>query len=97
LRQISTALKGGVKPDDFLRTVKAYAAGTEGYTRSKVCFSDNWFKVRRWETGLAQIQVDREKSLETEVKGRTRLASWILDFHPMCRHITECQLEDLLV
>ncbi|AML51531.1 hypothetical protein [Falsihalocynthiibacter arcticus] len=96
LRLIAAAVKAGVKPDDLLQAVKAYAKESEGYTRSKVCFSDNWFKMRRWEKGLAQIQADREKAREAEVNGRTRLASWIHERHPMCRHITNRQIEDLV-
>jgi hypothetical protein len=94
--QIAAAVKAGVKPDDLLQAVKAYAKESEGYTRSKVCFSDNWFKMRRWEKGLAQIQADRENAREAEVNGRTRLASWIHERHPMCRHITNRQIEDLI-
>ena len=97
LRLIAAAVKAGVKPDDLLQAVKAYAKESEGFTRSKICFSDNWFKMRRWEKGLAQIQVDRERAREAEVNGRTRLASWIHDRHPMCRHITRRQIEDLIV
>ena len=96
LRQISTALKEGVKPSDLLLAVKAYGAESEGYTRSKVCFSDNWFKSRRWEDGLAQIKTDRKKAEEAEAKGRASLASWIVECHPLCRHITNRQLEILL-
>ncbi|MCY3983769.1 MAG: hypothetical protein OXD29_13720 [Roseovarius sp.] len=59
-----------MKPDDLLQAVKAHAKESEGYTRSKVCFSDNWFKMRRWEKGLAQVQADREKTREVEAKGR---------------------------
>lgn len=66
------------------------------YTRSKVCFSDNWFKMRRWEKGLAQIQADREKAREAEAKGRASLAEWIQERHPLCRHITNRQIEDLV-
>jgi hypothetical protein len=97
LRSISAAVKAGVEPDDLLQAVKAYAKESEGYTRSKVCFSDNWFKMRRWEKGLAQIQADREKVREVEVNGRTRLANWIHERHPMCRHITSRQIEDLIL
>jgi hypothetical protein len=96
LLQIAAAVKAGVMPDDLLKAVKTYATETEGYTRSKICFSDNWFKVRRWEKGLAQIQADREKAREAEAKGRSRLASWIQERHPMCRHITSRQFEDLI-
>lgn len=96
LRLIAAAVKTGVKPDDLKRAVKAYAKESEGYTRCKVCFSDNWFKMRRWEKGLAQIQADREKVLEAEAKGRASLAEWIHERHPLCRHITNRQIEDLI-
>ena len=43
LKQIAAAVKAGVKAEDLLLAVKAYAAQTDGYTRSKVCFADNWF------------------------------------------------------
>ena len=96
LRLISAAVKAGVKPDDLKQAVKAYAKESEGYTRSKVCFSDNWFKMRRWEKGLAQVQADREKAREAEAKGRASLAEWIHECHPLCRHITNRQIEDLI-
>ena len=96
LRLIAATVQVGVKPDDLLKAVKAYAKESEGYTRSKVCFSDNWFKMRRWEKGLAQIQADREKAQEAEAKGRASLTEWIHERHPLCRHITARQIEDLI-
>jgi len=96
LRLISAAVKAGVEPDDLLQAVKAYAKESEGYTRSKVCFSDNWFKMRRWEKGLAQVRADREKVREAKAKGRASLAEWIHERHPLCRHITNRQIEDLI-
>ena len=96
LRLIAAAVKAGVKPDDLLQAVKAYAKESEGYTRTKVCFSDNWFKMRRWEKGLAQIQADRVKAREAEAKGRASLAEWIHERHPLCRHITNRQIEGLI-
>ncbi|SMX37171.1 hypothetical protein [Octadecabacter ascidiaceicola] len=93
---IAAAVKAGVTPDDLLAAVKAYAKESEGYTRSKVCFSDNWFKMRRWEKGLVQIQADREKAREAKAKGRASLAEWIHERHPLCRHITNRQIEDLI-
>src|SRR6056297_2705219 len=95
-RLITEALKGGAAADDLLQAVKTYANESEGYTRSKVCFSDNWFKMRRWETRLAQIQADRGKAEEAEAKGRANLVGWIRDRHPLCRHITQRQLEGLI-
>ncbi len=96
LRLIAAAVKAGVEPDDLKQAVKAYANESEGFTRSKVCFSDNWFKMRRWEKGLAQIQADRKKAREAEAKGRASLAEWIHERHPLCRHITNRQIEDLI-
>ncbi len=96
LRLIAAAVKAGVEPDDLKQAIKAYAKESEGYTRSKVCFSDNWFKMRRWEKGLAQLQADREKAREAEAKGRASLAEWIHERHPLCRHITNRQIEDLV-
>jgi len=96
LKQIATAVKAGIEPADLQLAVKAYAKETEGYTRSKVCFSDNWFKMRRWEKGLAQIQADRAKAIEAEAKGRASLVEWILGRHALCKHITKRQVADLL-
>jgi hypothetical protein len=96
LRLISATVKAGVTSDDLKQVVKAYAKESEGYTRTKVCFSDNWFKIRRWEKGLAQIQAEREKAREAEAKGRASLVEWIHERHPLCRHITNRQTEDLI-
>ena len=96
LRLIAAAVKAEVEPDDLKQAVKAYAKESEGFTRSKVCFSDNWFKMRRWEKGLAQIQADRKRAREAEAKGRASLAEWIHECHPLCRHITNRQIEDLI-
>jgi hypothetical protein len=96
LSQIAASVKAGIEPDDLLKAVKTYATETEGYTRSKICFSDNWFKRRRWEKGLVQIQADRKKAREAEAKGRASLVEWIHERHPLCRHITNRQTEDLI-
>ena len=85
---IAAALRAGLAPADLLHKVKAYAKESEGYTRRKVCFSNYWFEVRRWEKALAQMQADRGKAREAEVNGRTRLVSRIHERHPMYRHLT---------
>ena len=96
LRQILVALGEGLSSDDLESAAAAYANETQGYTRSKVCFSDNWFRMRRWETQLAQIHANREKARKAETKGRADRASWIRERHPLSRHITAAQLDDLL-
>jgi hypothetical protein len=36
------------------------------------------------------------KAREAEAKGRASLAEWIHERHPLCRHITNRQIEDLI-
>ena len=47
--------------------------------------------MRRWEKGLAEIQADRKGA-----RGRANLAKWIHEHHPLCRHITNRQIEGLI-
>lgn len=86
----------GVDPSDLLAAVQTYAQQTGDYTRSKVCFSDNWFTARRWEGALGQVQ-GRRIHAEAEIeKNRSKLVQWIEKRQPLCRHITAQQLEDLI-
>jgi hypothetical protein len=86
------AMKEWVAPEDLLRAVQAYATDSAGFTRSKVCFSDNWFQSRRWLAFVERQAEDREKTAALEANHHTRLASWISDSHPMCKHITAPQV-----
>jgi hypothetical protein len=94
--EIAAAINSGVLPEDLLQAVRAYSEETNGYTRSKVCFSDNWFKAGRWKKGLAEAEASRVRKQEAELKGLESLAAWIIKRHPLCRHITALQLEALL-
>ena len=96
LKLIREAIDGGALPQDLCRAVQSYATETVGYTRAKVSFSDNWFKMRRWEPRLKTIHADREKSVNATAENQTRLVGWISDRHPLCRHITTRQTRDLL-
>ena len=96
LQEISVALEEGVSAEDLQDATSGYARETDGYTRSKVCFSDNWFKMRRWEKGIAEVRKNREEAREAEEKSRACVVEWIRDGHPLCRHITARQLDDLL-
>lgn len=55
LAKFEEAVREGVDPDDLLRAVQAYAIESGGFTRSKVCFSENWFTDRRWQRFLEAI------------------------------------------
>ncbi|WP_456386018.1 hypothetical protein [Profundibacter sp.] len=96
LALIEEAMKKGIDPKDLLQAVQAYATDSAGFTRSKVCFSDNWFQSRRWQPYFERQQVERERLAAVEADHHTRLACWISDCHPMCKHITPHQITALL-
>jgi hypothetical protein len=94
--QIEEAVKKGVAPEDLLQAVRAYASESEGFTRSKVCFSDNWFTSRRWLKYLQEVEEAREAGKAKEAELLKGLADWVTDRHPLCRHITPGQVTALL-
>ena len=96
LAQIEAAAKEGVSPKDLLQAVQAYATDSAGFTRSKVCFSDNWFQSRRWQAYVEKQAHDREKATALQADHHARLACWISDRSPMCKHITAPQVAALL-
>ncbi len=96
LAQIEEAVKEGIEPDDLLQAVQAYATDSAAFTRSKVCFSDNWFQSRRWQGYLEDIRTKRELTQIARADHQARLACWISDRSPMCKHITAKQIDGLL-
>lgn len=48
LSQIREALDDRTEVEDLLQAVKVYATECAGFTRSKACFSDYWFKSEQW-------------------------------------------------
>lgn len=94
--QIEEAMKEGIRPEDMLKAVQAYASDSAGFTRSKVCFSDNWFQSQRWKTYVQKQAENREKAKALEADHYARLACWIGDRSPMCKHITPTQVTALL-
>lgn len=93
---IAEALADGIDPDDLLRAVQAYATKTAGFTPSKVCFSDNWFATRRWQCFLETVAGERQARTVLAADHHARLAAWIRDSSPMCKHITAPQVTALL-
>ena len=96
LAQIEEAMNEGIKLEDLLQAVQAYATDSAGFTRSKVCFSDNWFQSRRWQAYVEKQAEDREKAAALQADHHARLACWISDRSPMCKHITAPQVTALL-
>jgi len=96
LARIAEAVKEGVDPDDLLRAVQAYAIESEGFTRSKVCFSDNWFADRRWQRFLDAMTEERQAQTALAAEHRARLAAWVRNRNPMCKHISAPQVAALV-
>lgn len=96
LARIAEAVKEGIDPADLLCAVQAYAAESEGFTRSKVCFADNWFQSRRWQVFLERIDAEREATEADKADHHARLVGWIRDRSPMCKHITAPQVAALV-
>ena len=96
LAQIEDAMKEGIASEDLRQAVQAYATDSAGFTRSKICFSDNWFQSRRWLAYFEKQAEDREKSAALQADHHARLACWISDRSPMCKHITAPQVTALL-
>jgi len=93
---IRDILDAGTKVEDLLRAVKAYATESAGFTRSKVCFSDNWFRSGRWRAYVEDIAKGRDDAKAKEAQMLTGLADWVTDKHTLCRHITPGQIDALL-
>jgi len=94
--RIEEAMNEGIEPEELLQAVQAYATDSAGFTRSKVCFSDNWFQSRRWQAYVKKQAEDRKKSAVLKADHHARLARWISNRSPMCRHITAPQITALL-
>ena len=94
--RIRDILDAGTEVEDLLQAVNAYATESAGFTRSKVCFSDNWFKSGKWHTYVEDIAKSREETKAKEAEMLAGLANWVTDRHPLCRHITPGQIDALL-
>ncbi|WP_373355926.1 hypothetical protein [Pseudoroseicyclus sp. CXY001] len=95
LARIAEAVREEIDPDDLLRAVQAYATESAGFTRSKVCFSDNWFATRRWQRFLEVMAEERQARTALAADHHARLAAWVRDRSPMCKHITAPQVTAL--
>ena len=96
LVQIEEAMTDGIPPEDLLQAVQAYATDSAGFTCSKACFSDNWFQSPRWQAYVEDIVNGREEAEVKLAKMLEGLAAWVKDRHPLCRHITAKQIDELL-
>ena len=96
LAAITEALAEGIDPTDLLDAVKSYATESAGFTRAKVCFSDNWFAARRWQRFLEAMAEEQQARIALAADQHARLAAWVRDRSQMCKHITAPQVAALV-
>lgn len=96
LCRIRAALDDGENSEDLNQAVQAYANESAGFTRSKVCFSDNWFKSGRWRSYVEDVARSREETKAKHAEVLAGLAGWVTKRHSLCRHITAGQIDALL-
>jgi hypothetical protein len=96
IEKIKDALTEGFTSKEMLEAVKAYATGSAGYSREKVCWSDNWFRDGRWLEFIEDIRTKRTAAQIDVAHNNSQLARWIIECSPKCRLIAPLQLETLL-
>lgn len=96
LTHFQRAVVEGFSPEEIMNAVQAYARESEGFTRSKVCFSDNWFKQERWRVWVKAQRIERIADAACLEQQCERLATWVRERSALCRHITPMQTQELL-
>ena len=84
---ISEALEQ-VSVQDLFAAVQAYASRTTGFTRSKVSFSDNWFRREEWRR---RVEEERERSKSDDramAKVVANSVEWVKGKSPLCKHVS---------
>ena len=84
---IRTALNK-VSPVELLAAVSAYANESANFTRSKVCFADNWFRREEWRQFPEEERAQSELNELAWAKLVAHAAEWIKDKSPLCRHLS---------
>ncbi|RQP05068.1 MAG: hypothetical protein D1H97_14745 [Paracoccus sp. BP8] len=79
---------------ELLAAVKCYSAETAGFTRSKISFSDNWFRLGRWRPYVAALRAQDATNAKLAAASLSRAAEWIKSQHSLCRHLSARQVRD---
>jgi len=95
-KQFKSAVALGAKPNDIVRAIQAYEQTSRGYTRSKVKFSDNWFKNMNWHQFIEQEALQENNITEAMKASLDRCAKWINEGSPLCATISPTQVRALI-
>ncbi len=93
---IKSAVAMGAKPNDIVGAIEAYEQTSRGYTRSKVKFSDNWFRNMNWHQFIEQEALEENNISEAMKASLDRCAKWINEGSPQCALISATQVHALI-
>ncbi|MFV0293086.1 MAG: hypothetical protein ACK5II_07680 [Paracoccus sp. (in: a-proteobacteria)] len=95
MRWITEALEE-VDAAALLAAVEAYAQDSAGFTRSKVSFSDNWFRAGKWRAYVRAAEERATTRSELADACMTTAIAWIKSQHSLCRHLSVSQVQHAL-
>ncbi|MEM5478081.1 hypothetical protein [Pacificibacter sp. AS14] len=81
-----------ISANHLFDAVRAYATESAGFTRSKVCFSDNWFRDRKWQRHLDDLDASDDLQAAAAAKLLAQTTAWVKTRSGMCRHLSVTQV-----
>lgn len=91
LRRMQEALSE-ITGEELLAAVRAYAAESDGFTRSKVSFLDNWLRDGKWRRHVEELRRRNTEAEAAAEKQLVQVAAWVKARHGMCKHVTQTQV-----
>lgn len=96
LTEFRGALEQGFTSPEILAAVKTYAMESAGFTRSKVFFSDNWFRQGKWRNAVEDARAAAKEAVCKEQRHLAGLAEQVKRQDWICQHITPLQAQRML-
>lgn len=96
LTEFRGALEQGFTPPEILAAVKTYALESAGFTRSKVSFSDNWFRQGKWRDAVEDARAVAKEAVCKEQQHLAGLAEQVKRQDWICQHISPLQAQKML-
>lgn len=94
-RHLSDALED-TTAEELTAAAKAYATETQGFTRLKVSFLDNWLRDGKWRRHVEEFRRDSVGLGMMTERSRAILANWVKSRSELCRHLREPQVRDAI-
>ena len=96
LKEAALAVEEGYEVSELIAAVEIYARESAGFTRSKVSFSDNWFRQRKWVQRVEQLRAEKEEEMARADRHYEQIAKWVKERSWMCAHVTDRQAKEAI-